>query len=119
MNYVRCYGSHAYVVFKKYYDIYLKFLDSVKIADCFQFNKDLIVKKDIFFVPSRNLFIQFCNSKSMNGHHGYIWRSGGRSLTRNEIFGKGFPSIESLIPGFKTKTNARRTLPCTTTNSYK
>ena len=91
------YGSHAYVVFREYYDRYIEFLDKFKFADAFQFTNDGILEKKRFYMPTKNLFIQYCNKRSMNGHRGYIWRMCGRTLSNREIFSMGYIPIEKVL----------------------
>lgn len=95
-NRVVCWGSHAYVVFRKDYDNYIRFLDSVKIADCFQRIERKIINPLDFFIPSKNLFIQYSPQRGVSGINGYLWHCFGRRLTKEEIHDRGFPYIEEL-----------------------
>lgn len=84
-------------MFRNWYDRYIKFLDYFKYADCYQFTRNSILPKDKVFAVNENLFIQFCEKKSMNGHFGYIWREKFRPLQPTEIFRRGYQPIEKII----------------------
>lgn len=95
---IKCYGSHAYIVFNKAFDSYLRFLNKYKYADVFQFD-DKDVNKSRYLATKKVMFIQFCEKKSMNGHSGYIMRQSGRDLTYNQIMKMGFSPIDKFVKG--------------------
>lgn len=96
-NHVVAWGSHAYVVFQKGYDQYLSLLDSVKIADCYQRMDRRYINSNTFFVPKKNLFIQYSPKKGISGIAGYLWHCFGKRLTNEEIFARGFQPIEQIL----------------------
>lgn len=63
-------GAHAYILFEQAYDKYIKF---------FETNTSMPADNGIFFalnptyVAREPLFIQYCKSKSMHNHFGYIF----------------------------------------------
>lgn len=121
VNNVTCFGSHAYIVFRNAYDKYLRFLDNYKFADSWQFTNERILPKKHFFGTKKNIFIQFCEKKSMNGHCGYIWRINKKDATDQQIFSYGYKPIEQIIPHGKTtnwdgKVSLKK--PPTPTNVY-
>ena len=73
-NSFQSYGAHAYVVFKDAYDKYVELLDKFPEGDgALYAPKNDIFPKDAFFIPKKNLFIQYTKSKAMNNVGGYIW----------------------------------------------
>lgn len=81
-------GSHAYIVFKRCYDQYLK-----------QYDKDNELPADWMFQSiqktysvNENLFIQYNKSQSMHGFSGYTVN---QSCTKDPP--PGFPKIENLL----------------------
>lgn len=81
-------GSHAYIIFSSAYDEYLDI-----------FENDPELSSDGYFsrivptyVAKTNIFIQRCDSKSMNGHSGYIWDN-----ISHENPPEGFKTIEYYL----------------------
>ena len=110
---VTSYGSHAYIVFRNAYDRYIRFLDNFRVADSWQYTKENVLPKRNFFITRKNIFIQFCEKKSMNGHCGYIWRlhKGGVKTRDDEMFAQGYKPIEEIIEHEKTTGFDETTYP--------
>jgi hypothetical protein len=69
----KSYGSQAYVVFKSAYDKYIQMLDEAPEGDgAFYSRKDYILPKNAFFMPKKNLFIQYSESDGVNNNSGYV-----------------------------------------------
>lgn len=96
-NHAAIWGSHSYILFRHAYGQYLAFLDSVSRGDCWQYTNNSLINKDSFFLPSKNLFIQYTSKKSMDDYIGYLWNIGGIDLTNEEIFDRGFSPIENIL----------------------
>lgn len=59
----KSYGSQSYVVFEKAYDKFVELLDEGHEGDsAFYMRTDEILPKDVFFMPKKNLFIQYSDS---------------------------------------------------------
>ena len=108
------YGAHAYVVFKDAYDSYVEMLDKFPEGDgAFYSRNEGILPKESFFIPKRNLFIQYSNS-GMNNHDGYIWLHSSR-LTRGEDghwkvpYDKSIPEDMAMKMGFPKFETIRTT----------
>ena len=70
----KSYGSQAYVVFQSAYDKYIEMLDEGHEGDtAFYSRLDNILPKDGFFMPKKNLFIQYSDSDGVNNNSGYVF----------------------------------------------
>ena len=70
----RSYGSQCYSVFASAYDKYIEMLDDSKEGDsAFYIRDDGILNKDSFFMPKRNLFIQYSETDGVNNNSGYVF----------------------------------------------
>ena len=69
----KSYGSQSYVVFSDAYDKFIEMLDLGHEGDsAFYSRVDGILPKDSFFIPKRNLFIQYSESDGVNNNSGYV-----------------------------------------------
>ena len=94
----KSYGSQAYVVFKSAYDKYIQMLDEAPEGDgAFYSRKDYILQKDAFFIPKKNLFIQYSESNGVNNNSGYVY------LDASKVYPKDgkliVPSDKTIPPG--------------------
>ena len=70
----RSYGSHAYVVFSSAYDKYIEMLNLGHEGDSALYSRsDDIMPKECFFMPKKNLFIQYSDSDGVNNNSGYVF----------------------------------------------
>lgn len=83
----RIYGSHAYIVFEKCYDKYIKHSCRGKLTAA----DDFLDRFDPTYVSRVNLFIQRCSKISMTGHVGYILDNESYKNPPN-----GFDKIEDI-----------------------
>ena len=63
-----CWGSHAYIVFGRFYGEYIRRYEK-KNGDPADF---MFEKSGNVYVTAENLFIQYTRHQSMNRHSGYI-----------------------------------------------
>lgn len=96
-NHAASWGSHAYVLFKDRYDMYIKTLDNFIVCDSYQFDDSKFGPKDTVFMPNKNLFIQYCDKKSMTNYIGYLWNINGKNLSNEDVFKRGYSPIESIL----------------------
>ena len=69
----RSYGSQACVVFQSAYDKFVEMLDLGHEGDsAFYSRSDDILPKDGFFMPKKNLFIQYSDTDGVNNNSGYV-----------------------------------------------
>lgn len=66
-------GSHAYVIFRRAYNEYISIWEeNVSLGSDGYFSRISPV-----YAPVKDIFIQRCDNRSMNGHVGYIWNNVG------------------------------------------
>lgn len=107
----KSYGAHAYVVFKDAYDRFIQMLDEAPEGDgAFYSRMDGILPKDRFFMPKKNLFLQYSKSDGMNNNSGYVtidaskvYPKDGRLVVPNDksipverAIEMGFPPVEDI-----------------------
>lgn len=105
------YGAHAYVVFQSAYDKYIQMLDKAPEGDgAFYSRFDDILPKDSFYMPKKNLFLQYNNAKSMNNFGGFTYLDIkkctlvdgkfqipiDKSISEDEAVEMGFPSVGEI-----------------------
>ena len=107
----KSYGSQAYVVFKDAYDKFIEMLDKAPEGDgAFYSRMDDILPKDVFFMPKRNMFIQYNKSDGINNNSGYVYLDTSRLYPKDgkmiipsdktipveRAIGMGFPPVEEI-----------------------
>lgn len=92
----KSYGSHAYVVFQSAYDKFIEMLDLGHEGDsAFYSRRDDIFHKDSFFMPKKNLFIQYSDSNGVNNSSGYVLLDPSKVYAKD---GKLIVPIDKSIP---------------------
>ena len=92
----KSYGSHAYVVFESAYDRYIEMLDLGHEGDsAFYSRDDTILSKDVFFMPKKNLFIQYGETDGVNNNSGYVFMDMSRVYAKD---GKLIVPQDKTIP---------------------
>ena len=108
----KSYGSHAYVVFQSAYDRFIEMLDLGHEGDsAFYSISDDILPKDVFFMPKKNLFIQYSDSDGVNNNRGYVFldpskvyaKDGklivpyNKTIPEEKVVEMGFPRISDIF----------------------
>ena len=101
----RSYGAHAYVVFQSAYDKFIEMLDLGHEGDsAFYSRSDDILPKDVFFMPKKNLFIQYSESDGVNNNSGYVFLDPSNVHPKNGKFivpyDKSIPVERAMAMGF-------------------
>lgn len=101
----KIYGAHAYVVFKDAYDAYISMLDKAPEGDgAFYSRRNDILPKNTFFIPKKNLFIQYTNSNGMNNNGGYVFIDSSKLTVVNGMmyipYDKTIPEEQAIELGF-------------------
>jgi len=107
----KSYGSQAYVVFKDAYDKFVEMLDKAPEGDgAFYSRQDNILPKECFYMPKRNLFIQYSESDGVNNNSGYVFLDKSKvypkdgklivphdkTIPEEQVVGMGFPKVEDI-----------------------
>ena len=111
------YGAHAYVVFRSAYDKYVEMLDMGHEGDsAFYSRLESILPKGSFYMPKKNLFIQYSNLDGVNNNSGYVLIDQSKVYSQNgklmlpqdrtipveRAMALGFPDANEINTGRKT-----------------